>query len=464
MALGLRPPARKLLLCLFALCFLPAATGCAPPRAPNIVLIISDDHGWPDFGFMGSEVVETPHIDSLAREGMVFPNTFNTASVCRPSLLTLLTGLHPAQYAMQLRFLRSRDEKSRAYEGIRYVRTLPSILAEHGYASFQGGKYWEGTFEMGGFTHGMTHRYGEQVPPVPGAFRYAGGDGLALGRETMEPLWQFIDGHRDQPFFVWFAPSLPHRPFDAPQEYLDRYREKGLTRPQELYYANITRLDDVVGELVRQLEEQDLRDDTLIVFLTDNGWQPDTGRKAIEKFFGGSRGKASVYDLGYRTPLIFNWPGSLPAGTLDERLVSTTDVFATLLDFAGAQQPGGRSGASLLPLLEGEGDFQREQVVMEAPQMRNEQGINATSVDKYLHDAQAYMLRTPEWHYIWRPKTGSQELYDMREDPLQTRNVLSRHRELMQESKDRIIEWRAEMIDGVKKTEAARGGARARLR
>jgi hypothetical protein len=96
--------------------------------------------------------------------------------------------------------------------------------------------------------------------------------------------------------------------------------------------------------------------------------------------------------------------------------------------------------------------------------MRNEQGIKASSVDKYLHDAPAYMLRTPEWHYIWRPKTGSQELYDMREDPLQTRNVLSRHREFMQEFKDRIIGWRAEMIEGVKEAEAVGGGASARLR
>ena len=122
------------------------AWGCdrapTPPLRPNIILVIGDDHGWPYFGFMGDPVVETPHLDALASVSTWFPNGFVTASTCAPSLRTLLTGLHPIQWSAHRQRLRRAGVT--VAERIRQFETLPRLLARNGYASFQGGKYWDG--------------------------------------------------------------------------------------------------------------------------------------------------------------------------------------------------------------------------------------------------------------------------------------------------------------------------------
>ncbi|MBW2667774.1 MAG: sulfatase-like hydrolase/transferase [Deltaproteobacteria bacterium] len=148
------------ILCL--LCSFACTLERAPERPPNIVLIIGDDHGYRDFGFMGSEIVETPNLDRLATGGVVFPLGYSTASVCRPSLRSLLTGLHPLEF--------ERFEQQRIRQGTKAVpktplrdifQTLPTLLAERGYVSFQSGKFQEGNFENAGFTHGMTRTSGK---------------------------------------------------------------------------------------------------------------------------------------------------------------------------------------------------------------------------------------------------------------------------------------------------------------
>ena len=229
-----------------------------PPSLPNIVLVIGDDHGWNDFGFMGSPVARTPNLDELAREGVVFTHAFNTSSVCRPSLQTLLTGLHPVQIEARLERLRNAGRQIRTFEEVEHFETLPARLGERGYVSFQGGKYWDGTYADGGFSHGMTRRVGGASGyRFPLAF--SGADGLTLGRETLEPLWSFVDEHSHQPFFVWFAPMLPHTPHDAAARYLELYEGMGLSPIAQRYYANVSRFDDVVGRVVAGLEARGLQ-------------------------------------------------------------------------------------------------------------------------------------------------------------------------------------------------------------
>ena len=168
---------------------------------PNIILIIGDDHGWPYFGFMGHPIVRTPHLDALAAESTLFPNGFTTASSCRASLMSLLTGLHPAQWDERVEALEREGASRRGQHVIANFVTLPRLLATRGYVSFQGGKYWEGTFRDGGFTHGTKNSL---EPAAPGAWERmqaaAGGAGLKLGRSTMQPLWDFLDAHRGGPF------------------------------------------------------------------------------------------------------------------------------------------------------------------------------------------------------------------------------------------------------------------------
>jgi len=395
--------------------------GGALPERPNVVLIIGDDVGWTDFGFMGSEVIQTPRLDRLASEGIVFTHAFSPASLCRPSLRALLTGFEP--YAVEIRLAAARREKHGRPSFEEVFETLPERLGERGYVSFQGGKFWEGTFEMGGFTHGMTRTFSPVSSFVRDVTKFCGSEGLVLGRETLQPLWDFLDAHSDQPFFVWYAPMLPHLPFDAPRRFRRLYEDDPVPPLVRGYRANLTRFDATVGEVLDHLEKLGLRERTLVLYVSDNGWNsaPDAPFSGV----GGPKGKGSIYELGVRTPLVLSWPGVLAAGARDDRLVSLVDVFATILDFAGAEPVAGASGRSLLPLLVGRGDFQREFVVG----------------GRFDERARPWFLRTRKWRYIWYPDDQPEELYEIEEDPLETRNVAEAHPEQLTRFREELARW-----------------------
>ena len=145
--------------------------------------------------------------------------------------------------------------------------TLPELLAERGYLSHQSGKLWEGSFRHGGFTHGMTRGFPEE------GGRH-GDTGLKIGREGLSPITDFVDLAigEGKPFFLWYAPFLPHNPHNPPQRLLEKYQQQGRPPPIAHYYSMCEWLDETVGDLVRYLEEKGVRDNTLIVYVTDNGW------------------------------------------------------------------------------------------------------------------------------------------------------------------------------------------------
>jgi uncharacterized sulfatase len=392
----------------------PAACGRRDEGPPNLVLIIGDDHGYPDSGFMGSALVQTPNLDRLAREGTVFRNGYATASICRPSLRSLLTGLHPVQWNARLAQLRREGVERRPAESILGFTTLPSLLRARGYASFQGGKFWEGTWALAGFDAGMQLT-------GDGVFRTE--EGKPLGREAgIEPVRHFLDAHAGRPFFLWFAPMLPHVPHDPPEAYRALYRGRGLTPDAELYYANVTRLDAVVGELRAELERRGLLERTLLVYVADNGWDqaPDYARDHI--LLDGPRGKGTLYDLGLRTPVVVRWPGRVPEGVARDELVSSVDLFPTLLDYAGAAVPANLPGASLRPLLEGRGRWERETVIDAIDNPRGGLG----HPPEQTRSGRGWHLRNGPWHYLWFEGDG-EELYDLSADPREQHD-LSRSR------------------------------------
>jgi arylsulfatase A len=273
---------------------LPASAVSSPP---NIILMIGDDVAWTDFGFMGSKVVRTPHLDRLAETGTVFTHAFAPHSVCGPVLRSLLTGMRPQAVA---RGIAAASQPRRPVPTLRDVfETLPELLGRRGYASFQGGKFFEGGFETGGFTHGMTvDRTAEgrgAGPPRRGAAAVVRGTGgRSLGRETMQPLWDFLSANREGPFFVWYAPMLPHVPFDAPEKFTRLYaQDPPLLRG---YRANMTRFDATVGQLLARLKSLGIRERTLVVYVSDNGW--DTAVRGKIPGLGGPKGKGSLYELG----------------------------------------------------------------------------------------------------------------------------------------------------------------------
>ena len=304
-------------------------------RPPNIVMIIADDQHYSDFGFMGNANVRTPHLDELAREAAIYTHAYVPSSVCRPSLVTLLTGLYPHQHGVHFnhpppgfaKLTKSADIdkqefdrlRQRAVHLIRNRSTLPRMLAAQGYRCFQTGKYWEGHWENAGFTEGMTMaqpsggRYGDKLLVNGDRVAHGNGDhGLAIGRETMQPIAAFLDDVQQSPFFLWYAPLLPHTPHDSPEKFRRAVAANLEVRPHQVpYYAAIMQFDETVGQLIRMIDQRGMSDDTLFVFVADNGWEPDPAkfRKSSKQWDHTPMSKRSPFDAGLRTPILLRWPG-----------------------------------------------------------------------------------------------------------------------------------------------------------
>ena len=327
-----------------ALCMAFLALGLAATMAaerPNIVLIISDDQGWTDYGFMGHETIRTPRLDKFASESVVFRHAYVPTALCRPSLMSLATGVYahqhkttgndPADTPANERHAQAAGKTARELliSHIDNYPTLPKLLGERGYLSHQSGKWWEGNYRRGGFTHGMTRGY-----PQKGGRH--GDDGLTIGRESMSPVFEFVDMavEQDKPFFLWYAPFLPHTPHNPPERLLKPYLEKGLSEPVAKYYANCEWFDETCGHLLDHLDKKGVTNNTLVAYVTDNGWVQLQDRNGYAP-----RSKRSPYEAGVRTPIMFRWPGVIKPAEREE-LVSSIDIVPTILNAAGARIPG----------------------------------------------------------------------------------------------------------------------------
>jgi uncharacterized sulfatase len=332
-------------------------------KSPNVLYIISDDQAWTDYGFMGHPQIKTPHLDKLADESVLFERGYVPTALCRPSLVTLINGQYAHKHGVTGNDPSSKyasgQMKQRKAKLISYLDrfdTLPDLLGEKGYLSHQSGKWWEGNFKHGGFTHGMTRGF-----PQPGGRH--GDDGLKIGREGLQPIEEFVDHSmkKKKPFFLWYGVFLPHTPHNPPERLLKPYRDMGLPLPIAKYYANCTWFDETCGQLIDILEERNLRDNTLIVYVTDNGWINRTDKSAYAP-----RSKQTPYEGGIRTPIMFSWPnGNLKNGKRKD-VVSSIDLFPTVLAATEARSPEGLPGINLLNNLKTERPVKRKRIFGES--------------------------------------------------------------------------------------------------
>lgn len=294
------------------------AAPAALAAAPNVVLIIADDVSYEDVGPNGGAQVRTPHLDALARDGMRFTRAFLTCSSCSPSRCSLITGRYPhATGAAELHQPLPDDQTP-----------FPALLQQAGYFTAAAGKWHLG-------------------PHAKGAFDVTREGGGPSGCEHWVRTLQ--ERPRDKPFFLWLAAFDAHRDYetgvvDPPHDPAEVVVPPYLADAPEtrtdlaLYYDEIARLDGYVGDVLNELDAQGVADETLVLFLADNG-RPFT------------RCKTTIYDSGVHTPLLVRWPAAVVAGGVCERLVSSVDFAPTLLQLAGVQSPKmvqGRSFAALL--------------------------------------------------------------------------------------------------------------------
>lgn len=405
------------LLLLILIAGLPSVQCCFGAEPPNILMIVSDDQAWTDYSFMGHPHIKTPNIDRLARESITFRRGYVPSSLCCPSLATILTGRYPHQHKITSNdpplvpglsgksFYESdafRTGRQRMNEHMRQVPTLPRLLSEHGYVSLQTGKWWQGHYSEGGFTHGMTRgqRHGD--------------DGLKIGRETLKPIEDFIDEAMNdkKPWMVWYAPLLPHDPHTPPKEYLDRMRPLAPTEHVAKYWAMVEWFDSTVGQLLDSLDRRGLSENTIVVYVTDNGWiqDPNSTRYA-------PKSKQSPYDGGVRTPIMMRWPGHWSARESQD-LAHSIDLVPTLLTAIGAKIPEGLQG---IDLSDEERTRQRSAVYGECFTH------NANNLEEPRENLRWRWIVRGEWKLIVPnesiEKGSGEELYHLSSDPLENHNL-----------------------------------------
>lgn len=391
----------------------------AAAAPPNVVMIISDDQAWGDFGFMGHPMIQTPKLDRLASQSLLFTRGYVPSSLCRPSLATLATGLYPHQHRITSNDPPKglpRDEILRQREvqiaNIERVPTLPRLLRGEGYLSLQTGKWWEGNPRRGGFTHGMTHG-----DPKRGGRH--GDEGLKIGREGMDPIFHFIERAEGRPFFLWYAPFLPHRPHNPPDRLLEKYRDKTDSIHVARYWAMCEWFDETCGQLLDFLDRKGLAENTLVVFVVDNGWiqQPNASGYA-------PRSKRSPYDGGLRTPIMLRWPGSVEPARDEKTPVISVDLVPTILTACGLKPTAEMQGVNLLD----RGALSRRSAIFGATFTHNAVDVRdpAANVEYRWCIEDQYKLLLPNAANMPDRKP---ELFDVIADPHETKNLLDADRD-----------------------------------
>ncbi len=331
-----------LLVAAFVPCF--AARAVDSARRPNVVVILTDDQGSVDAGCYGARDLETPNIDALAARGVRFTQFYAAAPVCAPSRGGLLTGRYPLRNGVVNNGQVLADGET----------TMAEMFRAAGYATALVGKWHLGERpgpNGQGFDHAFGH-LGGCIDNYSHFFYWSGPNRHDLqrnGREVFLPgqffpdlmvkeATEFIEAHRQQPFFLYFAMNMPHYPYQGDVRWLEHY--KSLPYPRNLYAAFVSTLDERIGKLLARLDALKLRDDTIVVFQSDHGHS--TEERA--HFGGGSAGpyrgaKFSLFEGGIRVPAIISWPGHVPAGEVRAQAAHSCDWLPTVADLAGVALP-----------------------------------------------------------------------------------------------------------------------------
>lgn len=406
-------------------------------KLPNIVFILSDDQAWTDYGFMGHKAIETPYLDKLAAESLTFERGYVPTSLCSPSLASIITGVYPRTHMVlgNDRVLPGDDRSSpqpwrsswrpKNYEAVinhfNTLKTLPKLLKKKGYLSFQTGKWWLGNYKNGGFDYGMTHG-----DPKRGGRH--GDYGLEIGRKGMDTLYNYIDLalEKKKPFFMWYAPFLPHAPHTPPDSLLQKYLPKAPTPHVAKYWAMCEWFDKTCGDLMNYIEEKGETENTLFVYVCDNGWIQNEDNSSYDK-----NSKRSPYDFGLRTPIMYKWKGKINPLRDSITLTSSLDMVPTVLDLVGISKPKDLNGIS----------------VLDEKKLKSR---NAIYGEIYDHDfntvdssLQYRMVMTNPYKLILPNQENPQikkeiELYNIYMDPKEENNLANEHPEVVSELKMKI--------------------------
>lgn len=417
----------------------------APPdQQPNVILILADDLAIGDLSHINGGKTRTPNLDQLLQEGVWFSRAYSASPVCAPARAALLTGHYPHQTGCITLGLRRFPELTRIDKD---MMTLADAFSENGYATGLVGKWHCGEGE--GY-HPMDRGFDEfegfvgYMVDTGGYFSYKldiqkeiqAFKNNYLTRNLSERAINFVRRHKEEPFFLHLAHYAPHRPLSAPQEIIDYYLDKGHNKNNATIYAMIEVMDEGIGQLMAELDTLGIRENTLVIFASDNGPDPVTGERANQ----GLRGtKYTVYEGGIHVPFIVSWSGKFKPAQREE-VIQFTDVFPTLVDICDLQlkNPIDFVGGSMAPLLRGE----EENNLPEARYWQWNRGVPAYSHNAAMIEGNWKLVRP----YVTRniPEKASEMrsvLYNLEEDPFEEVDVSEENQWIYGSMNVRLEEW-----------------------
>lgn len=427
------------------------------PERPNVLFIFLDDYGWRDCGFMGSDFYETPNIDRLAAEGMIFTNAYATAANCAPSRACLLSGQYTPRHEIynvgtQLRG-NPKFSKLKHVPGTDTlradIRTWAHCVQAAGYVTGTIGKWhlsqdplpYGFDFNFAGSHSGSPPK--GYFPPHPGAPGLKNApEGEYLTDRLHDEAVSFIERNRDKPWFLYLTHFAVHTPLQAKADLLEKFSAK---TPGELHQtavmaAMIQSVDEGIGRLAAKLEELGLTEKTAIVFTSDNGgYGPATSMQPLKGY------KGTYYEGGIREPFFIKWPGKVAPGSKSDIPIINVDLYPTFCEMTGAALPEGQvmDGQSLLPLLTGEGQFAERPLFWHFPAYL--QGYDRTDQqrDVIFRTRPCSIIRDGQWKLHEYFEDGGLELYDLENDIGETVNLAATMPDKARLLHDQLKAWRA---------------------
>lgn len=399
------------------------------PDRPNIVFIFADDLGINDLGCYGRKDHRTPNLDRLAKQGVLFTNAYAAQAICSPTRAALMTGKSPARLHLTT-FLPGRaDCTSQKLLHPKINQQLPleeKTLAEYlkavGYTTGCFGKWHLGGKGFQPTDQGFDVFQAGPVNTKPSATEGGKGEYTLTANAI-----QFLETNKDRPFFLYMPHNNPHIPYTASEERI----QKNADAFEPVYAAVIETLDDSIGRVLAKLDELKLSEKTLVIFTSDNGGLhvPEGPHDRITHNTPYRAGKGYLYEGGIREPQIVRWPGRVPAGKEIHTPFITTDWLPTILDLLGEKIPTGLDGISLAGTLTGKSDPKPRDLFFHMPHYTNQGGRPSGAV------------RSGDWKLVVQYEDDSAELYNLANDPGETKDLAASEPQRTRELRERLAEW-----------------------
>lgn len=430
---------------------------------PNILFINIDDMGWRDVGFMGSEFYETPNLDALAADGMIFTNAYAAAANCAPSRACLMSGQWTPRHGI---YTVGTSERGKS-ENRKLIPTanneympddnilIPEVFKEAGYTTCHAGKWHLSDnpttqgfdVNIGGNHAGNPGSYYPPYKNVPSL--KAPTEDYYLTNLIMDKTLQFLNGVEDQPFFLYYSPYAVHTPIHPVDSLLTHYEGKPAWNGQDnaKYATMIENLDIQIGRLIENLKKSGKLDNTFILFSSDNGGVYKVTRQRPLR-----AGKGSYYEGGIREPMFVHWLGKVKADTKSDVPVSNLDFYPTLLEVAGIQKPVGMvlDGQSILPVFTGKEALAERPLFWHFPIYL--EGGNAECQDSLFRCRPGSAIRLGNWKLIQYFENNDIELYNLNNDIGEKNNLTETNPEKVKELLEILKEWRKETVAPVPST------------